>query len=177
MLAISGKSLKVTMAAFVVTLAGAAQAAPITGEERSDSFDAKSTNAANYASTTKPYVLFESNAAGKVTLHLHNPTNFSAWFEYRSDGETRTSGTAHYFIPGEYVYDFLSVAKLSDLVRTFDAAQVVELRSAFGPENDWYFDWTAFDAGAAVVPSPAVPALLVAGIAAIGLAKRRRSAD
>ena len=46
--------------------------ASLTGEELNDSFNAISTNALNYNSSTLPYVLFVSNNVGEVTLHFYN---------------------------------------------------------------------------------------------------------
>lgn len=168
------KPMKLALASIAIACASAAHADPITGEELpgSDSFNAATTNAASHTNGTRPYVLFAGRTSGSVDLHFYNPTNFSAYFEYRSDADELTSGTNHYFITGDYVYPFFSLAKNSDVVKTFTADAFVEIRSAFGPENDWYFDWTAFK-----VPVPGVPALLALGLLGLGYAQRRRSAE
>lgn len=52
--------------------------------------------------------------------------------------------------------------------------EYVEIRTAFGPEQDGYFDWTAFPVAAATVPEPAVPAMLALGLLGVAIAQRRR---
>ena len=163
---------------FGLALSPSAWANLITGVELNDSFDANSTNELNYNSQAPgrpgqpaPFVLFDSNDAGHVTLEFNNPSTVNAYFEYRIDGVVLTSGTSHYFITGDYVYPWLSRSSGSTpLLQTFTASDMVEIRSAFGPENDWYFDWTAFSV--AEVPIPGAVWLLGCGL--VGLVGLRR---
>lgn len=106
-------------------------------------------NADSYA----PHVLSSANP-GSVTLTFRNPSAKSACFEIRIDGEVAYSTdppTFHYFPPlafeEENLYpSFCMWPGDPDVVETYDADTMVEIRHAFGaPDDFWYFDWTRFD--------------------------------
>ena len=164
----------------LVISAGTASAIPDTGTPSPNpSFDGTyccnpaNTNVENYQQGYH-YVSLNDSGAGFVELNFVNPTNFPAYFEYRIDGNVLTSGTPHYTIADDYVYDFVSVGANNNLIQSFSANNFVEVRSAFGPERDYDFDWTRFNAAA--VPVPATLPILLIGMGAIGVMGRRRKA-
>src|SRR5690606_24036641 len=89
---LSGSSISAACftAVFSLGLASTSMAAPITGDPQppTPGWDANSTNALNYAMLVPdregqpaPYVLFDSNAAGSVTLDFFNFGPGLAFFE------------------------------------------------------------------------------------------------
>lgn len=147
-----------------------------------------STNALNYAKQvpvrpgqSAPYVLFNSNGPGTLTLDFYNHAPGLAAFEYRIDGEQ--AGTTEHPVVGapDTIHPIVAVAtQTEELGRTFNATSYVDIRLALGGERDWDFDWVRFT----VLPLPPadakpVPALsqwsllLLSGMLA-GLAVWRR---
>jgi len=162
---------------------GSAHALQTTGVEVYDSFNAPSTNALNYAQLVPgregqaaPYVLFNTNAAGQVTLDFKNGYVGGAYFEYRIDHNVLTSGTAHPVVTGDYIYDgFWIPTPLALETHTLNATNMVEIRLALGGERDWDFDWTAFYvAPAAPVPIPGALVLFGSGLLGlVGIGRKR----
>ena len=135
-----------------------------------------STNQDNYDSGLF-YVEQVGSSAGEVTLQFVNPlTSITGYFEIRIDNAAATSSTDHYFIPGEKVYPFIVAGPGSSPTQTFSGSSFVDVRQAFGPEQDYFFDWTRFEIPpASPIPLPAGLPLLAAGLGAFGLVRLRRS--
>lgn len=163
-------------------LASSAYAAPITGDPQTNGFGwvPNSTNALNYAQLTPgregqvaPYVLFNSNAVGSVTLDFFNYANGLAFFETRIDG-IATGGSPHPVVVGDTIHSGgTSVASGSDLQKSFMATNYVDIRLALGAERDWDFDWVRFE----VQPEPQIPLPgtgMLFGIGFVGLLAARR---
>ncbi len=100
-----------------------------------------------------PHVNLIDAGIGYVELEFVNDTNSLAFFEYRIDGETLTSGTTHPVVTDDFIYDGVCVdgraAPICDpgpVVERFDASSTVEVRLALGGERDWDFDWVTFEA-------------------------------
>ncbi len=96
-----------------------------------------------------PYVNLVSAGADYVELEFVNGSNSLAFFEYRIDGEIRTSGTAHPVVLGDFIYPGVGVDGRGNpetllTPRTFNANEKVEIRLALGGERDWDFNWTTF---------------------------------
>jgi hypothetical protein len=165
----------------LVISAGTASAIPDLGTPSSDpSFGTyccgpASTNENNYNNGWH-YATLSDSGVGFVELDLVNPTGFSAYFEYRADGEASQYGNiyAHPTVAGDYYYYYIEVTANSTLTQSFAANEYLEVRSAFGPERDYDFDWTRFDAQA--VPAPAALPVLLIGFGAVGLMRRRQKA-
>ncbi|WP_272009317.1 VPLPA-CTERM sorting domain-containing protein [Roseovarius sp. ZX-A-9] len=172
-------------AILAVSMTGAASAATITGDPQGNSFGwtPNSTNALNYAmlvpgreGQTAPYVLFNSNAVGSVTLDFYNFAPGGTYFETRIDG-IATGTTAHPVVIGDTIHSGgTSLASGTSLLgKTFNATNYVDIRLALGGERDWDFDWVRFEtAPATPVPLPAGLPLLLGGLGMLGFVKRRR---
>ena len=180
--------MRLPLLAAVAALAVSAVAAPAStvnlGTPTSDPVvyaDANSTNALNYAEQTPgrvgqpaPYVSSPGNGPGYVDLFFYNPASGGAFFEYRLDG-IATGTTTHPVIGGDTIHagfgvGFSDPARPASRSEQVYASQFVDVRLALGGERDWDFGWTRFEVGA--VPLPAGLPLMLAAIAALGLAGR-----
>lgn len=119
------------------------------------------------------YVELIDSGPGYVELRFV-ATSWPSWFEYRIDDVSPSSGTAHPTIAGEFIHPNVAVSAGNSTTRIFSGS-FVDIRSAFGPERDWDFDWTRFNIPAvAPVPLPAGLPLLVAGLGLFGVLRVRR---
>jgi hypothetical protein len=148
---------------------GAAQSATLTGDPSGPSSGIYccspwSTNLDNYLSGNVHHVLLESSDVGEVTLKFVNPTRWEAFFEYRVDSGPSLGVTPHPTIPGTFEFAFETLAPNSFAILTYLVSEHIEIRSAFGVERDWDFDWTKF----AATPVPLPGALLLFGSALAG---------
>jgi hypothetical protein len=181
----SFKPLFAALAACALCFATASQAAPITGEQQINAFGwvPGSTNALNFASQApghigqaSPYVLFNTNAIGSVTLDFFNLAPGLAFFETRID-DIATGANAHPVVVGDTIHTggTAVLTGTSVLGKTFLANNYVDIRLALGGERDWDFDWVRFEVQSAnAVPLPGT--LPLVGLALFGLvALRRRS--
>jgi hypothetical protein len=175
----------VIVAAFALFAFAPAQAVPLTGVPTGGSTwpagspyfgSPNSTNADNYNATAPgisgqgPYVLFQSNGPGQVTLLFDNPVGYIEYFEYRIDGITPPGLPANPITgDGEYPGYGLTGSSAS---HTLFANSMVEVRLSLGAENHWDFDWTAF--AVQPTPLPAALPLFASGLGAIGLLGWRR---
>lgn len=169
--------------AFSLALTTTSQAVPITGDPLPagpftwNDGGPKSDNASNYATPSRPYVLFNSSTENSVTLDFWNIAAGLAFFETRIDG-IATGATAHFVVTGDTIHTGgTSVASGNSVLgKTFSANSYVDIRLALGGESDYRFDWTRFY----VTPAGSVPeagstlALLGLGLAGIGFARRRK---
>lgn len=91
---------------------------------------------------------------GEITLAFVNPKNYVACFEYRTDGDlSQDVGTSN---PNPAVadrYPHLCVTN-STIEQTFYASDYIEVRSNFGGERNWDFNWTSFDVLPPAAPVP-----------------------
>jgi hypothetical protein len=115
-----------------------------------DGFEFKTTNDQNRINNLPHVDLVKSNPT-HVWLEFINPTPWLFYFEYRVDGEVLTSGIPHQYLVGDWEYPgenldgrYGATLPVTKTVK-FKAKEMVEVRLALGAENDWYFDWTAFD--------------------------------
>lgn len=185
----SARAVSRVLGACVLTLglAVVAQAAPITGDPVSNTFGwtPNSTNALNYAQQVPgrvgqaaPYVLFNSNAVGSVTLDFFNPGPGLAFFEARIDG-VETGASNHPVVIGDMIKagNNTSVNTLTNVLgKEFFAASFVDIRLALGAERDWDFDWVRFEVlQANNVPEPGSLGLLALGLVSVAAMRRRRA--
>lgn len=104
-----------------------------------------STNDAN-RTAGGPHVNVVDTDFGEVTLEFVNPKSYTVCFEYRTDGDTsQATGNPNYNPAVDDLYPFLCLNNNS-AQQTFTVDEFVEVRSTFGAERDWDFDWTAFSA-------------------------------
>jgi len=154
--------------AFALSLfGGAAWSATLTGEPSGPSSGIYccspwSTNLFN-SENGLHHVLLESSNIGSVELKFVNPTNFNAFFERRVDSGA-PGPNPHPTVIGDFIFPTTMLAPNSVAVFTFLANEHIEIRSAFGPERDWDFDWTKF----ASTPVPLPGAVLLFGSALAG---------
>ena len=174
----------VIVAAFALFAFAPAQAVPLTGTPEGNSFGwaPNSTNVLNYTMAVPgregqaaPYVLFNSNAVGSVTLDFYNPGPGLAFFEVRTDG-VDTGSTAHPVVIGDTIHTGgIGVASGgTDLAHLFTATSYVDIRLALGGERDWDFDWTRFEVQQSAAPLPAALPLFASGLGGLGLLGWRR---
>lgn len=121
-----------------------------------------STNDNNRSLGGRPFVNQVDVGVGYITLNFINEhTNSLAYFEYRIDGQAKTSGTAHPVVTGDFIYPGVSVDTRPagggslTIPRTISASSYIEIRLALGGERDWDFDWTRFD----VIPKITTPTI------------------
>lgn len=183
------KPLSTVMAACALSLcfAAASQAAPVqtTGDLQGNTFGwvAPSTNALNAASQApghegqhNPYVLFNTNAVGSVTLDFYNLAPGQAFFEIRKD-DIATGTTGHFVVTGDKIHTGGNsvLTGTTEIGVVYTVADFLDVRLALGGERDWDFDWVRFEVQSAnAVPLPGT--LPLVGLALFGLvALRRRS--
>jgi hypothetical protein len=112
-------------------------------------YDFPSTNGQN-RSNGWPHVNQVSTGNCEVTLEFKSPNGILACFEYRVDGEVKTSGTSHPVVDGDYIYPNICTGSgggntyPNARTESFEAAEKVEVRLALGAERDYDFDWTTF---------------------------------
>ena len=114
-----------------------------------------------------PYVTNVSQGIGNVTLMFVNTHNFPVCFEYRTDGDTSQALNGSNYnpaIPDLYPYTCLYTA--GNETMTFNASNYVEVRSVFGAERDYDFNWTRFDV---LQPPTKAEVLLANGVPGKGI--------
>lgn len=104
------------------------------------------TNADNIANEEGPYVEEVSSTPSEVTLGFGNFGPGVHCFEYRTDGDTSQSIGTNSFFPELDLYPYFCLSAGGTDERTFDVDEYIEIRIPFGAEQDFYFDWTRFDA-------------------------------
>lgn len=105
-----------------------------------------STNDANRAAGG-PHVNVVDTDIGEVTLEFVNPKSYVVCFEYRTDGDTSQAIDSTNYNPAvDDLYPFFCMTNDTRQM-TFTPDEYVEVRSTFGAERDWDFDWTAFAVG------------------------------
>lgn len=109
-----------------------------------------STNELNKNTEVRPYVEAIETGIGYVKFNfVNNHTNSLAYFEYKIDGNEKTSGTVHP-VTGDFIYPGVSVdtrgtSTTKTVERVLNAQDSIEIRLALGGERDWDFDWTKFE--------------------------------
>ncbi len=93
-----------------------------------------------------PHVNLVEAGVGYVILEFNMPEPYTACFEYRTDGDTSQASGSNYN-PGitDGLYPFYCVTGPDTRAETIYANEYVEVRSVFGGERDWDFNWTRFD--------------------------------
>lgn len=111
-----------------------------------------------------PYVEFVSNTENSVTLKFVNPTNWAYMFEVKKDNEV-SPGTdemgpcrvgndslpsgceGKMYLAEDYTpYPYQKIGANETVVHTVTGlTKEVSIRSTFGPERKWDFDWVSFN--------------------------------
>ena len=94
-----------------------------------------------------PYVTVTKVTGRNLTLSLVNPNNYAACFEYRTDGDTTQATGSPNYNPAiaDGLYPFVCLYAAGSQTLTVRVNNYVEVRSVFGAERDWDFNWTRFD--------------------------------
>lgn len=110
-----------------------------------------------------PYVEFVSHTANSVTLRFVNPKAQTVWFEVKKDNQSPGTNKwgpcrigiesldgacngKRYLAEDDYSYPSQSVAGSSTKEYTVTGlSEKVSVRSTFGPERNWDFDWVPFN--------------------------------
>jgi hypothetical protein len=91
-----------------------------------------------------PYVDAKS-AANKVDITFVNPNPYYACFEYRTNGDTsQATGRPNFNPEIPDLYPYVCLASVGSSKMSFKFVSKVEVRSVFGGERDWDFNWTTF---------------------------------
>lgn len=93
-----------------------------------------------------PYVELVNSLPGQVELRFVQPQNHVVCFEVRTDGDLSQAIDApnpNTALPDRYPHFCLTNTTTT---KTYAANEYVEVRSAFGAERDWDFDWAKFNA-------------------------------
>ena len=95
-----------------------------------------------------PHVNLVEAGPGYVTLEFNMPESYLACFEYRTDGDASqiTDPNGNFNPEIDELYPYYCLNGPETRTETIDCIGYVEIRSVFGGERDWDFDWTRFDA-------------------------------
>lgn len=84
----------------------------------------------------------------KITVNFKNPTTYNVGYEVRLDGEASlTPNTPHYnpWLP-DYLYRVVYPGSgTHDTNRSYTVSHYLEVRSTFGSERDFDFDWVRYE--------------------------------